>query len=263
VLSQPAVRVTPNLAGPTLGLGRATARELLRRPGVHLATLATGALIATLHELGAATFGATPALALELTLTTCAVFLSLVAGVAGVRAASREDELGPTAAIAAAPLGWGGYAVGRLGGITATAGVLLLALLAFSAAGQLVSGGSLPAPSAALLTALSGVLLQAALLAAVGFALASALPPALALIGTLGLLVVARTVLPAIVGSGGAVGSAALLLPDPLRMDFAREAAASMPISTTSALLAAGSAALHVAAFAIAGAAGLASRERH
>ncbi len=248
---------------PALSIARATTRDLLRRPGIHLATLATGALLATLHEMAAVTFGATPALAVELTLSTCAIFLSLVAAVTGVRAASAGDDLGPTAALSAAPVGWSAYTVGRFAGIQATVTVLLGGLLVFAAAGHVVSAGELPLIGMGTLIALAGVLAQAGLFAALGLALAALAPQALALVLTLALLVGSRTLLPAMADHGGLARAVALLLPDPLRVDFAREAAGAAPIAATGALLAGGAVCAYVVALLLSSTAALSGRERH
>lgn len=225
-------------AGRTRAIGQATRRELLRRPGILLAAAGTAALLALLHELSAASFGARPGLAVELSVSSAGLFVSLVAGVMGVRCCAGGSDLGPSDALVAAPLSRSEYALGRFAGIT-TAAVLLLGLLAVGAAiGLALSGaGGLPDP-VSLAAALVGVVAQACLFAALGMAVGAWLPTQFAVVLTVACLVASRTFVPALAVADGPLGTLALVLPDPARLDLARELGAGRPVDLAAAALA-------------------------
>jgi hypothetical protein len=242
-------------------LGRATRRDLLRRPGIVLATLAAGALLAVLQDLASATFGGSPGLGHQLGLSTGALFLGLVAGVSGVRCAAADAELGPAPSLAAAPLSWGEYALGRFAGILACVLALLLLLSLFAAYGVFSTGAhGLAAPWTQAL-AVGGLLFQAAVFAALGMALGAALPLQLAIILIVACVAASRSVVPSLAVLDGSASFLALALPDPGRLDLAREAGFDRPVHAGSALLAWAAAAGYAAALLVAAAWLLGRRE--
>lgn len=219
-------------------LARATQREVLRRPGVLLATAAAAALLTLLHELSAATFGARPGLAMELGLSTAGLFLSVVAGVTGVQCTARGAGLGPTDSLEATPLSRGEYAVARFAGVAAAATPLLLLLGVGTVVGLLLSGVPALPPAATQVAAVVGVIVQACVFAALGMALGAFAPSQLAVVLTIGALVASRTFVPQLAAADGGAGALALALPDPARLDLAREVGAGHTASLASAALA-------------------------
>jgi len=217
-----------------MALATATARELLRRPGIALSCVAVGALILVLHDLSASAFDTSGQLALELVVSSITLYLAVVGGVAGVRVLSADDELGPAPELATTPVTPLEYVLARFVGVLMALAVLLLALLCFAALAQLrfAAGAHVePPPLAIDLLALTliGAFLHAAVFTALGCSLGAGTGPQLALILLAGAIVIARTVVPTLSDVTGGAAFLALLVPDPARLDLSHATGFSRP----------------------------------
>lgn len=249
-------------ASPTWAIASATQTELRRRPGLQLAVLAAGCLLMFLQRLSSSFLGASTGLTTELSLATAGLFLSVVAGVAGVRAAADGDELGTTTELLAAPISRNWYLMARLGGIIAWTALALVALTAFAATGHALAGvGGDPPVLSDILLANVGILTQAVAFASIGMLAGALVPVPLATVLLLAFVVGSRLLIPTLAESHGAVRWIALALPDPMRLDFAREVGFSRPINSGSVWLALVGSLLQSAAMVVLATAGLHRRE--
>lgn len=201
------------------------------------------------------------ALALQVGLSTVAVFVAMVAGFAGLRAGAAEGDLGAASEWRAAPLGAGHYVLGRFLGILAAATALFLALAPFLAWPQRAALLDDPPAAASAAAALAALALAAAQFAALGLLLAAITTPQLAAVSFVAVVVATRTVVPELASRSGVGSFVAALLPDPARLDFTRELAFHRPIDSTSTALACLAAAAHAAACLVAAAWALRRRE--
>ena len=218
-------------------LARATAMELLRRPGLLLATGGVGCLLLVLHDLSATAFDETGALAMEFSLATVALFGSLVAGLVGVRSCSAGSDLGPAPELSTAPLGDAGYLAARFTGTAFALGILLAALGCVAALAHLMAGAP-PLEGSAVLLAAAGVAWQAAVFFALGALLGAIAPFQLAAILLVTALIAARTLVPALASADGGLDWLAATLPDPARVDLSREVGFGQALDLSSVLLA-------------------------
>lgn len=226
----------------------ATSRDLVRRPGVLLATAAVAALLLLLPDLCSRAVDDSAELSLQVGISTLATFLSLVAGFAGLRSGAREGDLAAAPEWLAAPVGRNAYVVGRVAGVVTACAALLAVLVLFLVPGQSSVVAESPPPAAGVALCALGLLLVAAQFAALGLLLATVTSAQLAAITFVGLLVATRTVVPELAASGGFAGTLSSVLPDPARLDLSRELAFRRDIDPASALTACLAAALHAAA---------------
>ncbi len=242
-------------------VARATFSDTVRRPGVLLAVLGVGALLLVLHDLSQSAFDPSGRLARELTLTTIALFLGLVAAVTGVRAGA-AGEPGFSLELRSGPLGAAEYTAGRIAGIALSCLVLGLALAPFVGAAELLADTPAGLRMASLGLATLAQVGSFALVGALGLALGAAGPQPLALVLVLAYGAASRILLPHLHAEAGGVGLLAHLLPDPARLDLAREVAFTKPISASSVGLATAASLLQAAALGAVAAAIFARRER-
>lgn len=176
------------------------------------------------------------ALATELSLSTTALALSLLAGLAGVLSSARGTELGPAAELGTSPLRAGEYVVGRFAGIVSVSTVALVLLALAAMLGAWLAGGASPPAIVPLALATGGVLLQACLLAAIGALIGAALPLPSGVLLLLAFVASSRLLIPGLIETAAA--PLGYLLPDPARLDLSRELGFARPIAVDAALLA-------------------------
>jgi len=222
-----------------MALGGATARDLVRRPGLVVGGIALVALLGPLPRLGnpAASSADNGALAVELALASLGIAASLGAGFAGIRVTT-DAEGASSAEFLASPLSATTYLVGRTLGIAAVVGAGLVAVLGLT--GMVwATMGSFPrieSPLAVLLGAF-GIWVSAAAFAAVGMLLGAWAPARLAGVLLVSLLALSR-VLP--LPQGASFGLADILgavLPPASRLEFAREIGFGRDISMLGVVL--------------------------
>ncbi len=228
----------------TRTLALATARDLVRRPGALLAIIATGTLLLMLPRLARRALDDGSALSVELILSTITLHVTIVAAIAGARAAAPDTGLGPSTELFATPLRPLEYILARAGGVSLAALLHGLALLFLGAAALLAAGDAIPADEG-MLTALVGAALQVLIYAAAGLAAGSLLGAQLGTVAIVLFLVAARVVIPAATAAGAA---GAWWLPDPARLDFSREAGFARSVGTAALAAAAGAALAQTAA---------------
>jgi hypothetical protein len=239
----------------------ATFRDLRRRPGILLATVAIGALLVLLPDLCTRAVDESPELGLQIGLSTILLFLSVVAGFAGLRSGAADGDLAATAEWRATPMRPAAYVVGRFGGVLGVAAALLVVLAAVLAVGESTGlAGDAPDARIAALAAV-GTLLCAAQFAAIGMLFALLTTPQLAAILLVAVIVATRTLVPELASHGGAPAAIAAALPDTARLDLSRELAFHRPVDAPSAALACAAAALQTAAYLVAASWALARRE--
>lgn len=188
------------------------------------------------------------ALGLQAAISTIVLYLTLVAGFAGLRAGAADGDLGAAPEWRTSPLSPGAYVAGRFAGIVAIAVALLAVLLPLLVTSQLDTLQDQPPELRVTALTLVGALAGAAQVAAVGLLLATITTPQLAAVLFLGLLVAGRAVVPALTAQSGTLANLAGLLPDPARLDLSRELAFHRPIDTASTCWAFASAALSTVA---------------
>jgi hypothetical protein len=226
-------------------LAQATARDALRRPAAPVSIAAFGALLALLPRLGnpAAGIRDNAALAVDLTLSSLGLAAPLVAGALAVRGHQADDGSGWVPELTSAPTRPAALVVGRWIGACVVAWVVCLGAAGVGALGWI--GAPTPAiPPAAWLAAAVGVGAAAALGGALGSLYGAWFPRDLALLVLGTHVVVAR-----VVGMGATVpGWTTALLPDPSRLDLAREVSFGAGVATSALLLGTLGAVLHSAA---------------
>jgi hypothetical protein len=241
----------------SLTVASATFRDLAQRPGLLLGAGAIAALLALLPDICRRAVDDSSALALQVGVTTITVFLTLTAGFAGLRAGAAEGDLAATPEWMTAPLDPLAYVAGRIAGIAAVCGALLVALALVLVPAQIGDPpGALPAT-----LALAGALTTAAQFAAIGALLAALLAPQLAAVVLVVAIVASRTLVPRADSDGGAAAFLAAALPDPARADLSREMAFHRPVDAASAALALLAAALQTAALLVVAAWAIRRRE--
>jgi hypothetical protein len=226
----------------------ATFRDLLRRPALLLAALATAALLVVLPQVCARAVEDADALALQAGCSTICVFLVLVAGFAGLRAGAAEGDLSAASEWRAAPLRPAAYVAGRFFGVVAVAAAMCLLLSPFLAVPQHAALREDPPTALAALLTAGGLLTAAAEFAAVGLLLAAITTPQLAAVSFVAVIVATRTVLPPLAARGDAAAQWTAVFPDAARLDWSRELAFHRPLDGKSAALAFLAAGAHVAA---------------
>jgi hypothetical protein len=231
-------------ANASLAIASATFRDLVRRPGLLLAAIATAALLALLPDICMRAVDDSTALALQVGLSTITALLTLAAGIAGLRAGAVEGDLGATPEWLTAPVSPLAYVTGRFAGISAMCAALLVVL------GLVLVPAQIAAPPDALpaVLGLAGALVTAAQFAALGALLAALFAPQLAAVVLVAAIVASRVVVPQLDAAGGVPALLASALPDPGRVDLAREIAFHRPVDASSAALALTGAALQAAA---------------
>jgi hypothetical protein len=222
----------------------ATGRDLIRRPGAWLALGGVALLLALLPRIARRALDDGTALGTELALSTIGLYAGLFAAMAGVRAAARNAALGPSPELLVTPLSRTEYVLGRMGGVC-TAATLHGLVLSGIAALALTATHSLPADGRLVAVALLAGILQVALYASAGLACGATLGPALGTVVVVAFLVAARLVIPGLV-DGPTI--AAWWLPDPSRLDLAREAGFARPLGAPAVMAAAGAALLQTLA---------------
>jgi hypothetical protein len=244
-----------------LATGAATYADLRRRHGILLAALAIAVLLLLLPDICARAVDESAPLCMQVGLSTIGVFLAFVAGFAGLRCGAAEGDFAATSEWRTPPLTPAAYVLGRFGGIAALVAVVFAALAPFLVAGQIDTLRlDPPGPHVAALAAL-GVLVSAALFAAIGMFLATTMSSQLAAILFLATMVATRTLVPSLAARGTLFGWIAAFLPDPARLDLSRELAFHRPVDTTAMTFACAAGALHVTAFLCAAAWSLRRRE--
>jgi len=239
----------------------ATFRDLRRRPGILLAAAAIGALLLLLPEVCARAVDESPELGLQIALSTVILFVTLVAGFAGLRAGARDGDLAATPEWLATPLRPAAYVIGRFAGVLGLTTALFVFLAALIAAtGH--SGLSAATPDTRVAAfAAAGTLLCAAQFAAVGMLFALVTTPQLAAVLLVAVVIATRTLVPELASHGGTLATIASALPDPARLDLSRELAFHRPVDAASAALACTASALHTGACLVAAAWALGRRE--
>lgn len=231
-----------------LTLAGATAREILRRPSAHLALIGAGVLLLIVPRLAQRALDDGAALGAELALSTVWLYATVFAALTGARAAAPDAPLGPTAEFLVTPLRVGEYVVARAAGVTAAVASHALLLLALAAI-ALAWAGSAPDSLAALLAAVLVGMLQVPLFAAAGLALGALCGAQLGSVAILAYLVLARLLVPALTGEGDPWS---WWLPDPARLDVAREAAFARALGGSALAAAVAAALLQCAALLVA-----------
>jgi hypothetical protein len=239
----------------------ATFQDLRRRPGVLLATLAIGIFLLLLPDLCTRAVEDSSSLALQAALSTVTLFLVLVAGFAGLRAAAREGDLSAAPEWRAAPVSAAAYVAGRFGGVMAAVLLLFVALVPFGLVAAIGANRDVALETHSFVLALAGLIAIAAEFAAIGLLTASIAPPQLAAVLFIAILIASRVLVPELARLGGVAAAAAAVLPDPARLDLSRELAFARPTSAASLAFALAAAALQTAAFLALAAAALARRE--
>ena len=229
--------------------------DTVRRPGFLVAACTLGVVVALLPRLGnpAAGIRDNAALAIELTLSTIALAGPLTGGFLGIRAVQRDHGAGLSDHLLTAPRPLASF-VGA-GCIAAAAAATLLCALATAIGALGWIGRPLPALPGTL-SAWAAVIAAAPLGALVGAALgtfyASLCSRDLAAVALV-LHVAGMRLLEGAVQFRGSAGHwLTRLVPDPSRLDVAREFAFAGPIDGMSAALAAATAALQVCALLVA-----------
>ena len=245
----------------TLALADATLRDLTRRPGILLAVLALAVFLQVLPDLCARAVDDSAALALQAALTTITLFLQLFAAFAGLRAASREGDLAASAEWRSSPLTSSRYILGRFAGIVVAASLLLLFLLPLALIRQFHGLAQEPFDPAAWASMAAGALLTAALFASLGLLLASIASPQFAAVSVIGAFIATRLLVPELAAREGFASTIAHLLPDPSRLDLARELAFHRAPGIPAVLWGTGGAALQTATLLLAAAWALQRRE--
>ena len=215
---------------------------MLRRPGGWLVLLGTATILLLLPRIAARALDSGAPLAVELTISTVGLHLSLLGATFGAVIAPRSAELGLPPEFAATPLRPLEFAFGRLAGAAATLAVHAALLLVV---GLLALATVPPATLLAIAVGVVLTLLQGVLALAVTAALAALTSPVVGLI--LGLVYVAtsRALVPATLTTGSAL---AWFLPDLARLDVARALAFAQPIGSGPLVLAVASALLQITA---------------
>jgi hypothetical protein len=239
----------------------ATFRDLRRRPGILLAALAVGALLVLLPDICTRAVDESAELSLQIGLSTILLFVTIVAGYAGLRAGASDGDLAATPEWRATPLQPPAYVVGRFSGAIGVAAALYVALTAIAATTAASGLSSEPVDTRVAVLAAAGTLLCAAQFAAVGMLFAAVTTPQLAAVLLVAALIATRTLVPELAAHGGAIAALAAALPDPARLDLSRELAFHRPVDTSSAALACGASALQTAALLVGAAWALRRRE--
>ena len=239
----------------------ATFRDLRRRPGILLASAAVGALLLLLPDICTRAVDESRELGLQIGLSTIILYLTLVAGFAGLRAGASYGDLAATPEWRVTPLRPAGYVIGRFGGVLGIATALFVVLAAIVAASER-SGlpGGTPDTGVAAFAAV-GAILSAAQFAAVGMLFALVTTPQLAAVLLVAAIVATRTLVPELASHGGALATITAALPDPARLDLSRELAFHRPVDAVSAALACTASALQTAACLVAASWALGRRE--
>jgi hypothetical protein len=229
-----------SVSSAVAALTRATALDLVRRPGFLVGLVAFVAIHSVLPRLGspAASPNDNASLALELTLATLAIVSLLAAGFTGIRAAGGGADTGAGAEYLAAPHGAGAYTLARLAGITCAMTVFIAACAILTVLLWALLG-TVPEHAAAAPTALAllGLIPTAALGAGLGLLLGALLPATTAQVVLLAGVVATRALVP--LGSEDVATPIPLaLLPHPGRLEVAREAAFGRAVSSASVALA-------------------------
>lgn len=232
-----------------LATGTATYADLRRRHGVLLSALAVAVLLLLLPDICARAVDESAALGLQVGLSTIAVFLALLGGLAGLRCGAADGDLGATSEWRTSPITPLSYVLGRFGGIAAILVTAFVLLAPFLVAVQLEALRTDPPSASVIAFAVLGALLSAALFGALGMLLAASSTGPLAAVLFVATLVATRTIVPALAARRGVSGWIAAVLPDPSRLDLSRELAFHRPLDTASMSLACASAALQTAAF--------------
>lgn len=211
-----------------LALAQATRAEITRQPGVMLATCGIAALLFVLHDMSAATFDATGALARELTWSTASLYAAVLGGIYGARCTAAGSDLAPSMEIFATDTTREAYVLGRLLGVAQGVALQVSILTVVAIFADLLHGGGADVGRYAL--GACGALLQGCLFAALGALLGAFTPATLSIALVLLAVIAARWVGPG--GGEAASGVLARCVPDPLRLDLAREIGFAKPIST-------------------------------
>ena len=180
--------------------------------------------------------------------STIVLYLTLLAGFAGLRAGASDGDLGATVEWRTPPLRPGAYVSGRFAGVLAACLILFVALVAFLAAGEIEELREHPPDVAATVLVCAGGLLTAAQFAALGIMLACLTTRQFAAILFAATLVATRTVVPELASHHGVSAALAALLPDPTRLDLTREFAFHRPVDGLATTAAIGCSALQSAA---------------
>lgn len=221
----------------TASIARATAYNLLRRPGTLLSLGAAALLLLLLPRLAARALDDGAALATELTLSTIWLYVGALAALAGVGAAQRDAPFGPTPEILVSPLGPVDYLIGRALGI-ATAALAHAVVLTLIATLAMAAAGPPPELEPLLAAALVAGAAQVLVHVSAGLAAGGALGGGLGTVVVLAWIVAARLLAPA------AQDALALnwWMPEVSRLDLSRSAAFGRPVGsgalTTAALAA-------------------------
>jgi hypothetical protein len=209
-------------------------RELVRAPEFAVVGLATLALLLAVRAASMGSGADSARVHAELVIATVALVSSVYAVICGVRASSDGNRVGPTAQISASPLGRVRHTVARVSGIVvATTGAAGVALVLGATLGAGASDALATRPLA-LLVAMLGIGAQIALSTSIGVLAGSLAAQSLATVGSLLLLGLLRA--GAAVGGSGE-GAIRAMLPDPMRVEFARELAFGRPLGSAAVAL--------------------------
>jgi hypothetical protein len=211
----------------TLTLAASTARDILRRPGGVVALLITSSLLILLPRLARRALDDGAALGGELILSTLALHAGLLGGLVAVHCGTPGSALGPVPEFLTTPLRWSEYVLARALGVIAATVAHLGTLSAIALAALLVSGEVPDLGPAALAGAGTSIVLQSSLFVAAGLCAGALFGVEMGTVAVVALMVSSRLIIPALTETGTAW---TWLLPDPARVDVAREVALERPL---------------------------------